>query len=56
MPRSDGPFKVPERVNDNAYKLELLVDMVVSSTFNVGVLTPYLEGEEERDDLRANHI
>ena len=28
MPRGDGPFKVPEKVNNNAYKLELLNDMV----------------------------
>ena len=56
MPRSDGPFKVLERVNDNAYKLELPGDMGVSSTFNVGDLTPYLDDEEEGDDLRANHI
>jgi len=56
MPRSDGPFKVLERVNVNAYKLELPGDMGASSTFNVGDLIPYLEDEEEGDDLRANHI
>jgi hypothetical protein len=26
MPRADGPFKVLEPINDNAYKLDLLVD------------------------------
>ena len=30
--------------------------MGISSTFNVGDLTPYLEDEEEGDELRANHI
>ena len=30
--------------------------MGVSSTFNVGDLTPYLEDEEDSDDLRENHI
>ena len=27
MPRADGPFKVLEKINDNAYKLELSVDL-----------------------------
>ena len=30
--------------------------MGISSTFNVGDLTPYLEDEEQGDHLRANHI
>jgi len=57
MPRGDGPFKVLEKVNDNAYKLELPGDMGVSPTFNVGDLTPYLEDDDDGDgdDLRANH-
>jgi hypothetical protein len=29
LPRADGPFKVLERVNDNAYKLELPVILVL---------------------------
>ena len=55
MPRGDGPFKILEKVNDNAYKLELPGDMGVSHTFNVGDLIPYLDDEEDGDDLRANH-
>jgi len=55
MPRGDSPFKVLEKVNDNAYKLELRRDMGVSPTFNIGDLTPYLEDEDDKDDLRANH-
>ena len=55
MPRSDGPFKVLKKVNDNAHKLELLEDMSVSSIFNVGYLLPFLEDEEDGDDLRENH-
>ena len=26
MPHADGPFKVLEKINDNAYKLELRAD------------------------------
>jgi len=57
MPRGDGPFRVLEKVNDNAYKLELLGDMGVSPTFNVGDLTPYLKdsNDGDGDDLRGNH-
>jgi hypothetical protein len=34
MPRADGPFKVLEKINENAYKLDLPVDFGVSPTFN----------------------
>ena len=43
-------------MNDNAYKLEVLGDIGVSSTFNVCDLPACLEDEEDGDDLRANHI
>ena len=46
MPRADGPFKVLEKINDNAYKLELPADFGVSLTFNTKDLKPCL-GEEE---------
>ena len=49
MPRADGPFKVLEKINDNAYKLELPADFGVSPTFNIADLKPYLgEGDELR--------
>jgi len=35
MPRGDGPFEVHERINDNAYKVDLLGDHGVSATFDV---------------------
>ena len=35
QPRGDGPFQVLERINDNAYKVELPGEYNVSSTFNV---------------------
>jgi len=50
-----GPFKVLEKVNNNANKLELPADMGVSPTLNIGDLTPYLKDEDDGDNLRANH-
>ena len=46
QPRADGPFRVLERINDNAYKLELPGHYGVSATFNVADLSPYTEGDE----------
>jgi len=40
-------FNVLERVNDNAYKIETSWDFRMSSTFNVGDLTRYLEDNED---------
>jgi hypothetical protein len=50
LPRADGPFKVVERINDNAYKLDLPADFGVSPTFNIVDLKPYLR---EEDDLES---
>jgi len=50
LSRGDGPFQVLERINDNAYKLDLLGKYDVSATFNVTNLSPFDVG----DDLRAN--
>ena len=47
MPRADGPFKVLEKINGNAYKLELPADFGVSPTFNIADLKPYLGEEDE---------
>jgi hypothetical protein len=44
MPHAAGPFKVLEKLNDNAYKLELPAEFgTVSPTFNIADLKPYLE-------------
>ncbi|XP_071737836.1 uncharacterized protein [Rutidosis leptorrhynchoides] len=51
MPRVEGPFKVLEKVGDNAYKVELPGDIAVSSTFNVSDLMPYLE-DDNLENLR----
>ena len=62
QPRGEGPFKVLERINDNAYKIDMPSEDWVSSTFNVidlysfdiGVLDAhsrmdsFQEGEDDR--------
>ncbi|KAL4309020.1 hypothetical protein GQ457_01G019900 [Hibiscus cannabinus] len=50
LPRGDGPFQVLEKVNDNAYKIDLPGDFNVSATFNVSDLSPY----DDSTDLRTN--
>jgi hypothetical protein len=40
MPRADGPFKVLEKINENAYKLDLPIYFGVSPTFNIADLKP----------------
>jgi hypothetical protein len=39
--RGDGPFQVLERINDNAYKLDLPGEYNVSAIFNVTDLSPF---------------
>jgi len=43
--RANCPFEMLERVNDNAWKVNLPMDYGVSSTFNVADLSPYLEDD-----------
>ena len=50
LPRGDGPFQVLERINDNAYKLDLSGEYNASATFNVTDLSHFVVGE----DLRTN--
>jgi hypothetical protein len=38
MLHADGPFKILEKINDNAYKLELPSEFGVSPTFNISNL------------------
>nr|GEV25475.1 hypothetical protein [Tanacetum cinerariifolium] len=46
-PRTDGPFKVLKRINDNAYKIKLPGHYNISATFNVGDLTPYVPTDND---------
>jgi hypothetical protein len=55
MPRADGSFKVLERINDNAYKLDLHVDFGVSPIFNITDLKPYL-GEDDELESRMTQM
>ncbi|WVZ70655.1 hypothetical protein U9M48_019299 [Paspalum notatum var. saurae] len=55
MPRADGPFKTIEKINDNAYKLELPPMFGVSPTFNIADLKPYL-GEEDELESRTTPL
>jgi hypothetical protein len=59
VPRADGPFKVLEKINENAYKLDLPTNFGVSPTFNIADLgeedelvsrmTQMQEGEDDVD-------
>ncbi|XP_071916229.1 uncharacterized protein [Coffea arabica] len=46
QPRGDGPFQVVEKINDNAYKLDLPSEYVVHATFNVADLSPFYADDE----------
>ena len=55
MLRVDGPFEILERINDNAYKVDLPGDYGVSATFNIADLSPY-EKDDYLYDLGSNHF
>ena len=59
-PRRDGPFQVLERINNNAYKLDLPKEYGVNTTFNISDLISFASGadakEEEPIDLRSNPL
>ncbi|XP_071914045.1 uncharacterized protein [Coffea arabica] len=54
LPRGDGPFQVVERINDNAYKLDLPGEYGVHATFNVANLSPFHADDEL--DLGTNRL
>jgi len=51
MTDRDSPFKVLEKVRDNAYKSKLLAEMNMSITFNVDNVAPCTE--DDLEDLRT---
>jgi hypothetical protein len=38
MPKADGQFKILEKINENAYKIDLHADFGVSPTLNIADL------------------
>ena len=47
-PRRDGPFQVLERINNNAYKLDLPDEYNINAIFNVSDLSPFDVGDDSR--------
>jgi hypothetical protein len=45
-PRGYGPFQILEKINDNAYKMDLPGEYKVSATFNVSDLSPFDVGDD----------
>jgi len=50
MPRIDGSFQILERINDNTYKVDLLSEYDISTTFNVSNLSLFDVGEDSRSN------
>jgi hypothetical protein len=55
MPRAAGPYNILEKINDNAYKLELPPEFRVSPTINIADSKPYL-GEEDELESRTTPL
>ncbi|KAF1869509.1 hypothetical protein Lal_00043716 [Lupinus albus] len=56
QPRGDGPFEVLERINNNAYKIDIPSDYgYVSATFNVADLSLFDTGNKDLDS-RSNSV
>jgi hypothetical protein len=49
-PRGDGPFQVLDRINDNAYKLDLAGEYNISASFNVSDLSLFDVGDDSRSN------
>ena len=45
----DDPYQVLKRINNNAYKIDLLGEFSVRSTFNIDDLSPFDVGDNFRD-------
>nr|GEW89670.1 protein chromatin remodeling 35-like [Tanacetum cinerariifolium] len=52
-PGVDSPFRVQKKINDNAYKIELLGHYNVSAAFDVSDLSPYSREIEDDENSRT---
>ena len=48
LPRGDGPFRVPKRINDSACELDSPGEYNVSATFNITDWSPFDVGDDSR--------
>ncbi|RDX97616.1 hypothetical protein CR513_19595, partial [Mucuna pruriens] len=55
LPREDCPLKILNKINDNAYQVDMLQDFGGNITFNVIDLTPY-DACVEAPNLRTNSL
>lgn len=58
QPMTNGLFRVLEKINDNAYKIDLCGEYQVNATFSVSDLSPYDVGNDNDDELnlRTNFV
>jgi len=54
MPRGDGPFQVLNRINNNAYELDMPDTFLGSHTFNISDLTPFFVGLQNSGRTLSN--
>jgi hypothetical protein len=50
IPRGDSPFQIIERINDNAYKVDLPGEYGINATFNVVDLSFFDIGDDSRSN------
>lgn len=53
FPRATRPFKIIQKIRENAYKLDLPVDYGISNTFNIRDLAIYQGEDVEPQELRT---
>lgn len=54
--KGDFPFKVVQKINNNAYRLEHPIQYGVSHTFNIHDLISFTNDDHQEGDLKTNHF